>query len=190
MKAMRNLVSLHEGRTITLEPTAHIVDLYPGHQGDEPVYYPGRQDPAEVVLLSLPAPATYRLVSLPEHLQKSGDVPGIILPVTVHGDDPISLGELISGRKGGRLPEVAVKLHHPHGPIPLRYLLEELPRPVGATIVHEDDLVPQPQPLHHLLELVVKELHISFLVVHGYGHRNLRPHPSPKISHPSVSLQL
>src|SRR5262249_34655589 len=96
----------------------------------------------------------------------------VVLEVGVHGEDDVAVGRPEAGRQGRRLAEVPPEADAADPVAPPGQVGDDLPRPVGAAVVHEDDLQLEVGPLGHLDDLPVKGQEAVLLVVNGNDDRD------------------
>ena len=89
---------------------------------------------------------------LDNHPIEFGDFIGRILKVGIHRDDHVALGTAETAEEGGALAVVAAELDALHlGGIVGVKLFDDLPRLVGAAIIHKNDFVSESVLVHHAL---------------------------------------
>src|SRR4029434_8625074 len=81
--------------------------------GDKAVGNHGRQASAEKGVLTVGAPTTHKIVAFFQLPKQSGNVLWIILRVTVHENDDITVSVSKTCRDGGRLTKIAFEPDHP-----------------------------------------------------------------------------
>src|SRR4029077_8712368 len=78
---------------------------------DKEVGNHGRQTSTEKGILPVGAPTTHKIVAFFQFPKQSGDILWIILRVTVHENDDVTLTVRKTRRDGGRLTKIALEPH-------------------------------------------------------------------------------
>ena len=147
----------------------------------------GRWNAAEEeVIAALAAPAADDVVALFEACDEVGNLFGIVLEVSVHGDDELALRVIEAGGESGGLAEVAAELDDQYAGVDGGYLFEQTIGAVAGTVVDEDELEALANLLHDGLEAVIERGDVLLFVVkrnddgvfrHEYDDTPVRVHP-------------
>ena len=164
-----------------LEPAVEIVALDAGHlcRGD---VVDSRNHPLRGPILALAAPAGHQVEPLVELLEHVWDLGRVVLAVGIHEHDHLALDAMQSHAERGGLPGVATESYVPDTSL-CGHLL---PRPVGAAVVHDDDLVAAPHLVENLGSSWQYFREVLALVVRWHQHREARPHRASSPPAPDV----
>ena len=110
---------------------------------------------------------------LRNHAVQFGNLVGRVLQVGVHRNHHAALRRAETAEQGGRLAIVAAELDAMHAGVLLCQSLDDLPRSIGAAVVHKNDFVGKAVRLHHAHNPIVKFRQALGLVVERHDHRNV-----------------
>ena len=128
----------------------------------------------EEVVAALGAPAADDVVALFELGEEVGDLVGVVLEVTVHGEDEVTLGVVEAGGEGGGLAEVAAQFDDEDAAVYGGDLFKEAVGPVAGAIVDEDKFEGVANVLHDGLEAVVEGGDVLLFVMERNDDRIFR----------------
>src|SRR5262249_1730350 len=125
-----------------------------GDGADQPIRDSRRQLATDFVVVSILAPAAHHVIALEaptplELLQKSADVGGIVLKVSVHGDDYRPPRSFYPGGNCGGLPKVAPETDHVKQGLVRSNARKGGKRAISTAVIHRDDFVAPAQPSKH-----------------------------------------
>jgi hypothetical protein len=153
-----------------LHGTAVVVQLNLGHPGDESVGYPGGQPTTPERILTRKTPATHQIEPFLELVKQWGDIPGVVLPITIHGHNHLASGIREACRNRRSLSEIAFEAEHLNPWLVLVETGEDGIGPVCAAVVHYDELKIPPQGLKHRAHLLDQRLQALLLVINGHNN--------------------
>jgi hypothetical protein len=159
---------------IRLEGRAEVVDIDATERRHEHIRGARGDAAQEEVVSTLCAPAADDIVSLFQLREEVGDLLRVVLEVTVHRQDEVSLGVIEAGCKSGGLTEVATELYDEYTAVYCRDLLEEPVGSVAGAVVDKYQLEGVTDLLHHGLEAVIESGYVLFFVMEGYDDRIFR----------------
>src|SRR5262249_42214669 len=141
------------------------VQLHTTELRHQPVGNPRRNAPQDEVVDTLLAPAADNVIALAQSLQKQGDVVGIVLKISVHGDDIFAFAVIKSGSERRGLTEVTAQLDDDHAAIDCGDLLQQRERVVATAVVDKHQLKRLAGSLHDDLQAIVKLGDVLFFVM-------------------------
>ncbi len=167
---------LHDFGAEGLERTAVVVEMDAGGPRDQAVGQKRRQAPVQPGVLPILSPAAHDVESLIEPRDHRRNVARIVLEVAVGCDDDAATGGGESGRKRGRLSEVAPELNHAHARVALVQGPQRVERAVGAAVVHENQLIGSAGGLERRGQFAMELFQIRGFIEDRDDDRDLRGH--------------
>jgi hypothetical protein len=165
---------LDDFTAVRLEGRTEVVDIDATERRHEQVRGAGGDAAQEEVVSTLCAPAADNVVSLFQLCEEVGDFLRVVLEVTVHRQDEVSLSVIESGCKSGSLAEVAPEFYDEDTTVYCSDLLEEPVGSVTRAVVDKYQLEGVTDLLHHGLEAVIESGYVLFFVMEGYDDRIFR----------------
>ena len=147
------------------------MELYAADPGDDEIGRLGGPPLGQGGIVSLFAPATHDVKAPGELFEQARNIGRVVLAIPVHGDDDIAPGLIDAGAQGGGLSEVLSELDHDHPGVPGRQGLEDGLGPVRASIVYQDDLTLDAEPVQHGCKILIQRSDVPLLIEQGdnYG---------------------
>ena len=170
-EAMHFAIQMHPLKTlfaVDLEAAAGIVDAVLHDQPAQKIR-PARGEALEEGILAVLAPAADHIQLVLLHIfDHLGNIGGIVLQISIHGDDVVVLCRLYARVHRGCLPVVAAQLDE----LDRNEDLCEFDSFVLGAVVYEDDFIRKIHLLQSRLALAVELLNVSFLVEQWRDERN------------------
>jgi hypothetical protein len=138
-----------------------------GEPGQHAVDHPRGQPAQEERVAPLQPAAAGDVGSGVDRRDQLGQVGRLVLQVAVHGDDDLAAGSGDACVHRGMLAEVAFEGDDADAVVPVVQAGQDVERPVGRAVVHEDHLGGQACAVDGLDDAVVERLDRPFLVEHG-----------------------
>src|SRR6185312_914242 len=136
---------------------------------DEPIGYPRRHLSEQQLVLPLPPPTAYEVVTLIQLGNQGGNVPRVVLEVSIQRDNNPSPGMVKAGHHGCGLSHVAAQPKSPHPGICRRRLNLD-PGIVSAAVIYQDHLEYAGIRLQRLEDPVHQRAHVLRLVEERSNH--------------------
>ena len=111
------------------------------------------------------APAADDVVALFEFGEEVGDLLGIVLEITIHGEDEVSLRVIEAGGESRGLTEVAAELDDENAAVDCGDLFKQAVGAIAGSIVDEDQFEGFADLLHYRFEAVVEGGDVFFFVM-------------------------
>lgn len=156
------------------QSAAVVVKFNPGDRRNQPVGDDGRKAAAEEFVFPLPPPAADDVVSCFDLLDKKRDVMGIVLEIRVERDDNITPGMVESCRKGRSLAKVFSEFDDFDSVILPVKTFQRKKGFILASVIDEDDLVGFSKLLTGVIDFLIEDRQIFFLVVDRDDKREVR----------------
>ena len=115
---------------VGLEGGSEIVDLHAAECCHKPVCNEGRDAAKDKIIAALTAPSADNVVAFFELGQETGDLVGVVLQVSIHCQNEVTLRMVEAGGKGRGLSEVAAQFDDQHAAVHSSDLFEETIGPV------------------------------------------------------------
>ena len=145
---------------IDLQTAAGVVNPVPHDQPAQKIRA-ARREPLEEAILAVLAPAADHIqIVLLKIVDHALDVGGIVLQISVHGNDIIILCRMNARIHRGGLTEITPEFDQFERDKQTR----QLDRVVLGAVIHKDDLIRQPDLLQRKLYLAVEFLYVSFFI--------------------------
>jgi len=165
---------LDDFTAVRLKGRAEVVDIDATECRHEQISGARWDAAQEKVVSTLCAPAADYVVALFQLCQEVGNLLGVVLEVTVHRQDEVSLSVIEACGKGGGLTEVAPELYDEDTTVYCSNLLEEPVGSIAGAVVDKYQLEGVTDLLHYSLEAVIEGGYVLFFVMEGYDDRIFR----------------
>jgi len=157
---------------VGLQGATVVVQVHAGRARDEAVGDAAHEIPLEGVVVAILAPSRDQVESLVQFGDNLGDVIRVILEVPVHGHDDLAAGIGETGLHRRSLPAIAPEMDGLEPAVGSAGLSDAGGRPIGASVIDEEDLIVLPNGSQGHLELFNQRRDVGFLVAQRYDNGN------------------
>jgi hypothetical protein len=149
---------------------AHVREGRAGRLADQPVAAVAGDLAEHKAILAPGTLAEDGVVAVLEFFQQQGQVGRVVLQVAVHGGDDVAAAVIDAGLQRCRLAKVPAQAHHLDPAVGGGELLHPAVTAVDAAVVHQDQLVVQPERVERLADAFMQRLDIVALVLDRHDH--------------------